>query len=312
MFQLYKKRDFGAFISDTIAFFRIYWKNFFSNYTVIAGGMIAILCILFFFLFRDLFSSIFNLSNQGLGSNFDYYFTENIPLFVVLILVAFVVSFLLSLVSMSYPIAYMQLIEESEDGKQTFSSSEIFTQIKQYGPRLIKFMLLSIVTVLPVVILASVLSVFLMFLIIGFFLLILLIPAMMVIYTQALFVYLRSDEGFFESLKTAWKILFSKKFWPIIGSTVVVYFIVSTLQGMVTMVPYLIIIFGMYLGASDSANESSLALLISGLYVVSIALSYFLINISMVNQGMIYYAFMEDKHHAQAFSEIDLIGQNAE
>ncbi|MDR1517822.1 MAG: hypothetical protein LBS52_07005 [Dysgonamonadaceae bacterium] len=308
MFQLYKKRDFSSYIGDTIAFFRGYWKNFLGNYITITGGMIFVICVLYFFIFRDLFGSLFNTRSGGVGYDIGYYFTENTGLFFALIVISLIVGFSLSLFSMAYPVAYMQLMENSE--KTKFSVSEIFDQMKRYLPKLIRFALLSLVVLLPLVILAVVLSSVLIIVIVGVFLLLLLIPISVVLYYQMLFLYLHDDLGFFESLRAAWKMLFSKKFWHIIGSTTVMYFIISTIQSGITMIPYIIILVSLVLSANDGLNNISP--IVSGLYIVAIALSFIFNNALLINQGLIFYSFKEQSEHTQAFSEIDLIGQNAE
>lgn len=174
MFQLYKKRDFSAYISDSIAFFRGYWKNFLENYVIIAGGAIFALCVCFFFIFRDLFSTLLNTRNQGVGYDWGYYFSNNQAMFITLVSIATIVGLLLSIFSMAYPVAYLQLMENT--GKTKFTSTEILSQIKLYLPKLIKFTLFSIFVIFPALILASVLAAVLIVVVIGIFLLIFLIP----------------------------------------------------------------------------------------------------------------------------------------
>ncbi|MDR1742917.1 MAG: hypothetical protein LBR48_03745 [Dysgonamonadaceae bacterium] len=311
MFQLYQKRTFSSYMSDTIAFFRGYWKNFFGNYIVIAGGMIFVLCIFFFFIFRDMFSAMFSTENQGIGYDIGYYFSDNSGLFFALLAVAIILGLFLTIISMAYPIAYMQLMENT--GKDKFTASEIFEQLKRYLPKLIKFALFSIGVMFPLITLAVVISAVLIIIVIGIFLLLLLIPVSMALYSQMLFFYLHDDLGLFESLRTALRMLFSKKnFWPIIGSTAATYFIISIIESAISMIPYLVIMIGIVLSANDETKGSNLTILMAGLYIVSIALSYIFYNVLMINQGLIFYSSKEQAEHTQAFSEIDLIGQNAE
>lgn len=58
MFQLYKQRDFNEMLNDTVGFFKSSWKNYFTNFIVITGAMLLVLCLIFFFIFRDLFASL--------------------------------------------------------------------------------------------------------------------------------------------------------------------------------------------------------------------------------------------------------------
>lgn len=309
MFQLYKQRDFSAYISDTITFFKLYWKNFFGNYIVITGGILALLCVVYFFVFRDLFSALFNTANGGVGYDMSYYFSDNPVLFISLLLVAIVLSILFSVFAVSYPVVYLRLIEET--GRKDFTSSEIFERIRHYLPKIIRFGLYSLITFFPLIIVATLLASVLVLLVVGVFILVLLIPVASVWITQAFYVYMLNDVSFTDAMRQGWKILFSKRFWHIIGSAVVIYFILSILQGMVTMIPYIIMMFSVLTTGGGQLNPE-MGIYVSILYLVSLILSYISSNVLTVNQGIVYYSTLEQKVHTQALSEIDLIGQNVE
>lgn len=309
MFQLYKQRDFSAFVSDTITFFKIYWKNFFGNYIIITGGIIALLCVFYFFIFRDLFTALFNTTNDGVGYDISYYFTDNPVLFISMLMVVIVLSIFFSIFSTAYPVVYLKLTEETE--RTDFTASEIFERIKKLLPRIIRFGLYSLVTFIPIITVAALLASVLILLVVGVFILILLIPAATVWIMQTFYVYLLNDISFIDAMRQGWKILFSKKFWHIIGSAAVIYLILNIIQGIVTMIPYFIIIFSV-LSTGNGQLSAEFGIYISLLYIVSLVLSYISSNILTVNQGIVYYSTLEQTHHRQALSEIDLIGQNVE
>ena len=309
MFQLYKQRDFNAYISDTIAFFKTCWKNFFGNYIVIMGGMLALLCVFYFFIFRDLFTALFNTVNGGVGYDISHYFSDNPVLFVFLLLIMLVLSILFSIFSVAYPVVYLKLTEET--GRADFMASEIFERIKKFLPKIIRFALYSLVTFVPLIIVAALLASVLVLLVVGVFILILLIPAASVWFMQTFYVYLFNDVSFTDAMKQGWRILFSRKFWHIIGSTVVIYLILSVVQSMVTMIPYLIMLFSMLATGNGQLNDE-FGVYVSVLYLVSLVLSYMTSNILTVNQGLIYYSTLEQANHTRALAEIDLIGQNVE
>ncbi|WP_019538751.1 hypothetical protein [Proteiniphilum acetatigenes] len=309
MFQLYKQRDFSAYISDTIVFFKVYWKNFFGNYIVITGGILALLCVIYFFVFRDLFTALFNTVNDGVGYDISYYFSDNPVLFISMLMMVIVLSILFSIFAVAYPVVYLKLIEET--GRKDFTSSEIFDRIKKFLPRIIRFGLYSLITFFPLIIVATLLASVLVLLVVGVFILILLIPVASVWITQTFYVYMLNEVSFTDAMRQGWKILFSKKFWHIIGSAVVIYFILSILQGMVTMIPYIIMVFSVLATGNGQLNPE-FGIYVSILYIVSLVLSYILSNILTVNQGIVYYSTLEQKNHTQALSEIDLIGQNVE
>lgn len=309
MFQLYKQRDFSSYISDTIAFFRIYWKNFFGNYIIITGGVLAVLCLFYFFVFRDLFAALFNTANGGIGYDISYYFTDNPVLFVSMLIIVIILSIVFSVFSIAYPVVYLKLTEET--GKTDFTASEIFERMKKFLPRIIRFALISFITFVPLITVATVLASVLILLVVGIFVLILLIPVASVWFMQTFYVYLLNDISFIDAMKQGWEILFSKKFWHIIGSAIVVYFMVNIIQGMVTIIPYFFIIFSTLTTGTGELGQQSL-IYISLIYIVSLVLSYLLSNILTVNQGIVYYSTLEQTNHIQALSEIDLIGQDVE
>lgn len=309
MFQLYKQRDFSAFISDTIAFFQAFWKNFFGNYIIITGGVLAVLSLFYFFLFRDLFSAIFNTANGGVGYDISYYFSDNPVLFAFMLMIMIVLGILFSIFSIAYPVVYLKLLEET--GRANFTSSEIFARMKKFFPKIIRFTLFSLVTFVPIIVFAAALATVLVFLVVGVFVLLLLIPTSSVWFMQTLYVYLLNDISFTDAMGRGWKILFSKKFWPIIGSTVVVYLLISVFQGMVTMIPYIIMLFSLFSAGNGTFNENT-GVYVSIIYIISLTLSYILSNILTVNQGIVHYSTLEQTNHTQALSEIDLIGQNVE
>lgn len=309
MFQLYKQRDFSTYVSDTIAFFRIYWKNFFGNYMIITGGILAVFCLFYFFLFRDLFAALFNTSNSGIGYDISYYFTDNPVLFISLMVVAIVLTIFFSILSAAYPVVYLKMIEET--GKEGFTASELFDRIKKILPKVIRFALFSLVTFLPLITVAAILASVLIILVVGIFVLILLIPAASVWIMQTFYAYLFNDISFTEAMRQGWKILFSKKFWHIIGSAAVVYVLLNIAQSIVILIPYLIIFFSVLTSGNGEFGASS-GIYMSVLYIVALVLSYIMSNILTVNQGMVYYSTLEQVNHTQALSEIDLIGRNVE
>lgn len=309
MFQLYKKRDFSAYITDTIAFFKIYWKNFFGNYIVITGALLALLCLFYFFIFRDLFSALFSTANEGIGYDIGYYFSDNPVLFVSVMVVVALFAIFFSIFSIAYPVIYLKLIEET--GKKDFTASEIFGRIKLYLPKIIRFGFYSFITFFPLIFVAGFFAALLVLLVVGVFVLILLIPVASVWMTQSFYIYLLQEMSFFEAIKQGWKNLFSKKFWHIVGAAMVIYVVLSVLQGMITMIPYSIMLFSM-LATGDGKLGSSFGVIISVLYIVSLLFSYITSNILMVNQGVVYYSILEQNNHVQALSEINLIGQNVE
>jgi hypothetical protein len=307
MFQLYKKRDFSTFLSDTIDFFKGNFKNYFGNFITITGALLVVLCVIFFFIFKDLFDTV--LSNSGNSEILGTYLQDNLAQIILLGGIGFIVAIVFTCITMSFPVAYLQLMNET--GRDSFTSSELFEQMKGMLVRVVIFSLLSILIIFPLAIIAFFISVALIFLIIGVPLMIILFPAIYIFISQSLYVYLTEDEGYFDSLGRGWKILFSKKFWPVIGNTVVVYIVIGILQSILPMIPYFFMI-GSALSAGDAASKlTGMTAPMITLYILSIVSSYFFQNILIINQGLIYYSSLEQETNTQALSEIDSIGQDA-
>ena len=309
MFQLYKKRDFSSYITDTVMFFKHYWKNYFSNFIVITGALLLVLCVIFYFIFRDVFGALIN----GSSGNFDFstYFQDNWVSFAIMVFIAVLVTILFSLACMSYPVAYLQLVEKT--GRNSFTSSELLDQIKGQLGRVFMFGLLSFLILFPLLMVVTVISVLAIFLVIGIFLIFMLTPVFTVWVTQALFVYLNEKTGFFEALARSWNILFNKKFWHIVGSTFVVYMAISIIQSIFSLIPYFIMIFSVLgTGTEPDFASTRIVFAMTALYILALVASYILSNFLMITQGLIYYSSLEQKEHTQAFYEIDMIGRNAE
>lgn len=309
MFQLYKKRDFSGYITDTVMFFKQFWKNYFSNFIVITGALLLVLCVIFFFIFRDIFGAIMGGGIQDY--DFSSYFQDNWVSFAIMVTIAVIVTILFSLACMSFPVAYLQLVEKT--GRDSFAASELLEQIKGQLGRIFTFAILSFFVLFPLLMVAMVISVLAIFLVIGIFLIFMLTPVYTVWVTQSLFVYLNEKAGFFESLGQAWNILFNKKFWHIVGATFVVYMAISIIQSIFTMIPYFILIFSILgTGSEPDFNSSKFTLIMTALYVLAVISSYIFSNFLMITQGLIYYSSLEQKEHMQAIYEIDMIGRNVE
>ncbi len=301
-FQLYKKRNFSAFINDSIQFFKLYGKNYFKNYITINGALLLVLSALFYFTFKDFFGNMMNpeTANNWLLSD------NNIFLVIVLFSLFFLVSIASSVLSIGQPIVYVKLIEKT--GRNDFSSSEILQEILKIAGKIIVFGIISIFIFFPAMMILMVLGVALSFLLVGIPVLIIGLPAMLVWSIQALIVYIYEDAGYFEALGKAWKILFSN-FWHIVGSSIIIYIFVSIVQSAISMVPYFMMMASLISSGSNlDAFEFPPSMVF--LYVLGMVVTYLMLNIFYIQQTLVYYSAIEETEHLQAISEIDNIGGN--
>ena len=171
---------------------------------------------------------------------------------------------------------------------------------------------------MPILLIVFMLNVLLFFIIIGFPLLIVTLFAAMSWISLCFHDYLNNDIGFFEALRNGFSLL-KQKFWLIVLTTLVVYIILQVIQGIITMVPYIIGLIFVFASASsgDFANGgvesfSGLAIVISIFFVFVMLLAYTFNNIFFINQGLIYYSLREENEENTTKSQIDLIGTDSE
>ncbi|MBW8361536.1 MAG: DUF4013 domain-containing protein [Kaistella sp.] len=318
--QFYQKRDFGALISDTFAFFKENGKNYFKNYLLINGLLLILLVVTFVFGYRELFSQMLGSNAQGQNYYFQAYFEENQAMLILVSVLVFILFIAVSMVTYSYPVLYMKRL--SETGNKNIRADEILGDIKSnLGRFFILFLgLIFIVTPLAVIIIG--ISYVLIFVLIGFFLLLLVFPAVMNVIHFLLFDYFHTKKGFFDSLSYAMRAQFSypsgrekSPFWKYWGSTIIMYIIIQVITTVFTMIPMIIFFAKVFTVAQDGSSvenpfEGTMGILIFMIYGVSILMSFLLMNIMYVNAGLQYYDSRTDLHRTLDLTEIDSIGRH--
>ena len=305
VFQLYKKRDFSTYIGDTMQFLKQFGKNFFRNYLVINGALLLVVCVIYYFLFKESMGNIFTpqkAANSWLMSN------NNFGLLISFGAIFMIVMILFSIFTIAYPMVYIKLVDNTD--RDTFTSSELFAEIKDYAGRIFLFGFISFFTLIPLLVIIMALGVALSFILIGIPVLLLSIPTIMAWAMQSIYVYLEEETGYFEALGRGWKITFSN-YWGIIGSTMALLVCVTILGSTVSMIPSIMTLSSMI---STGGHPSPVAMtpLMIIIYIVGMIISYILYNILYVHQGIIYYSSLEDSEHYQAYSDIDNIGKDEE
>lgn len=321
-FQLYKERDFGSYISDTLLFFRNLWKTYFKNFVILNGALLAILCLIFYFILKDFFSEIFSSNLSTTPSIFN---NQNIVIYGTLFLIGLIVAIIFTVITTAYPIIYLRLVDKAnkenrllikgfgDDYETTeITASEIFNEIKREFWKIVGFGFLAMITFIPIFFIYFIISALLSIIVIGLPFLILGIGAAMTWITQSLYCYLNDEyNGYFDAMGEGWRILFSK-FWHIAGASTAMLFIVNMLTGMISFIPYMMGIF-ITLSAGKSMYQAETATpWFIAFYVLNTVSSYLLVNLSYINQGMIYYSSREVEEHVESYSEIDSIGKNEE
>lgn len=125
--QFYKKRDFGSFISDTFAFFKLYGKNYFKNFILLNGLLLILTVVVMVVGFREFFGAIFGSNMSGQSYYFEQYFQDNLGLIIIAGIVLFVLSTALMTVNLLFPVFYMKRIAE---GQKEIKTDDIISDFK--------------------------------------------------------------------------------------------------------------------------------------------------------------------------------------
>ena len=313
MFQLFKKRNFSDYISDTFSFFRITGKHFFKNYFIINGTLLILLMVLTYFVFKVYFEMMFANIGSSAPNFLEDYFNNNIGLIIGVFLLFFLLIMFISLINYAFPIVYMNLYDKHKGNH--FESKEIIAELKSKFGKMLIFLLVLFLLGMTAGLIVLGLVVALMFILVGFLLLIILGPALLAFVQLSFYEYLNAEIGIFNALGKGFDKL-KQNFWPIIGSTIVMYFIVQIVISIFSMVPYIIGIASVFTSIENQGSPEESLSFLSIMMVVFMCLamlfSYILNNLLVVNSGIIYYSLREQNENRNTINDIDLIGTESE
>ncbi len=312
MFELFKKRDFNALFSDTIDFFKRFGKNYYKNYFIINGIFLMILVVLIYFISKIFLENAFSTIQDSNNDFIANYVHTNPILFFGFFGIFLLVSIFLSLLNITYPIVYLDTIDKKQN--QQISSNEIIVEIRKNIGRLILFFIGTIVVILPILVIVFAILVLLCFILIGFPLLIILLPFFSSWYSQSYFIFTIEKLSFFEALKKGYDLV-RPKFWLVVGNALFMQFIIQMIQSTISIVFYVIGILGFLFFREDIQNETSkganfslAAVCVTIVFVVLVVFGYVLNNITIINQGILYYSLREETEKKSVKNEIDSIG----
>jgi len=292
-FRIYQKRDFSNFINDTVGFFKTFSKNYFLNYSIINGGLVILVSLMYFFLLKD------SLANVGMKHGATA-LQSNSPLFVFSGLLFFIVVVVFGVLSLAYPMAYLKSIERDADAKIT--ASGLFSAIKSMFGRIALFGFISMFVMMPLFVVVVVAGVALSFVLIGIPLLVVAVPLMSTWSMQAIFVYVHEDAGYFEALGKSWKSII-RNFWPVVGSSIVILVILMVVYAIFSIIPLFATV-----GTIVSTGQTGMSPVWVLFNLVSAVTTYYLYNVVYIHQGLVYYSSLNAEENIEAYSEIDNIG----
>lgn len=311
MFQLFKKRTFSDYISDTFTFFKENGKHFLTHYFIINGVLLLVLLTLSYFLFKVYFEVLFSNIGTNVPNFLEDYFNNNIGLIVGVFLFFIIVLLFVSLISYSYPIVYLQLFAKKKG--TNFDTREIIQLLKAKLGKMVIFFLVLIGLSFTVGFVVLALIFALMFVVIGIPLAIILIPALLALIQISFYDYMNEEIGVFEAFGRGFAKL-KQNFWPITGSTIVMYVIIQTVSTIFIAIPYIFGMVQLFTDVQSQGSPSAETFSVFGIMMVivmciSILVSFILNNVLIVNSGIIYYSLKDENEDISILSDIDLIGK---
>ncbi|MDQ1804990.1 DUF4013 domain-containing protein [Chryseobacterium sp. CKR4-1] len=319
MMQLYKKRDFGTFISDSFNFFKLYGKNYFKNYILLNGLLLILMTTIFVFGYRELFSQIFGSNMNGNSYYFQQYFEDNAGMLIVVCLLTFLLFFILVIVNYLYPVFYLKRLSKGEEKIRT---DDILSDFKNNAGRIGTLCLGMVFIVTPLALIMIGISYALILIIIGLFIMLLVYPTLFNVVTFLMYDYFNSGRGFFESLSYSIRSQFSytngrekSPYWKYWGATTIIFLIMYTITTIFTFIPMIFFYSSILTSAPDGNFEQNpfqgaMGVLFFVIYGISMLLSFFLSNIMYINSGLMYYDSRTDLHQKVELAEIETIGNN--
>ncbi|MCJ8154290.1 DUF4013 domain-containing protein [Chryseobacterium sp. SSA4.19] len=319
MMQLYKNRDFGTFISDSFAFFKLYGKNYFKNFILLNGLLLILMVIVVVLGFREFFGVLFGSNMSGQSYYLEQYFTNNLALFIIAGILLFILYTALMTINFLYPVFYMKRIAE---GQQEIKTDDIINDFKINQKKVIATYFGLTFLVMPVATVLFGFSYFLIIILIGLVLILFVAPTLFNIITFLCYDYFNGNRSFFESLSYAIRSQFSytngrerSPYWKYWGSTIVMGILFYIVSGVLSAVPMILFMTKLSTTSPDAQFEQnpmtgSFGILVFFLYGVSSLFSMLLMNILYINSGLMYYDSRKDLHQKVELAEIETIGIN--
>lgn len=311
MFPLFKKRNFSEYISDTFLFFRENGKHFFKHYFTLTGSLLILLMVLCYFVFNVYFELIFSNIGSSAPNFLEDFFNNNIGLIIAVFVILFLLILFVTLVNYTFPVIYFKLLDQYKG--QHFETKEIIAEFKSSFGKVVVFFWVIFLLSITVGLLIMGLLVAMMFILIGFLLAIILIPALIAFIQFSFYEYMNAKIGVFDALGKGYSKL-TQNFWPIVGSTLIMYVIIQIVVSVFSSIPYIFGIASIFTSMENQNSQeetySTLGIMMVIVMCISILLSYVLQNLLLVNNGIIYYSLREENENT--INDIDLIGTDGE
>ncbi|MCS3868024.1 hypothetical protein J3D55_000940 [Chryseobacterium ginsenosidimutans] len=319
MMQFYKKRDFGSFISDSFAFFKLYGKNYFKSYILINGLLLILLGVIGFIGFRDFFGKFSSSNLNGNVGYFEQSLEDNLGLFIVIGILIFLLYSALATINFLFPVFYIKRVSK---GSLHIKTDEIISDFKTNAGKIFKLYLGIIFLIIPGSVFLIGISSALMLVLIGFVLILFVIPTLFNVVTFLTYDYFDSKRGFFESLSYSIRSQFSypngresSPYWKYWGASIILGIIYYVISLMFSLVPKLFFYGSLFTTTPNADFEQNpftgtMGIIFFIVSIVSAIVSMILMNVLYINSGLMYYDSRTDLHQKMELAEIETIGIN--
>jgi hypothetical protein len=311
--DLLKKREFGLLINDTFLFFREHGKAFLKHYFTINGIFLIVLVALIFLTFKYYLEALFANISNGNANNIDVYINNNPTLFITIAVVFFILIAILSIIGITMPILYLRKIAHNEEKSVTTKS--MWLEIKQQKSKIVVFFLSLLVLLLPFGLIFWMMSQMPNFFLLWLPIYMVFLPAYIAWIFQSYFFYVNEENSILTSYLKGFENL-KMQFWSILGCTIIMFIIIQVVQVILTIIPYLIMIFNLFvqpnpnnINANPDEHFSFISIIISVIFVLLLLSSYVLNNLIVISQGIIFYSCKEKRENLSTNHLIDSIGK---
>lgn len=315
MLQLYKSRDFTLFFKDTFAFIKTHGKHFFKNYFLVNGLFLLVLIIMGFILYAELAElQALGLLDERNQREFFRYLSDNSNIYVPYGILYILISAFVGILNYAYIPFYFKLYEKHKGAN--FSNKEISKELFANFGKIVKFLLITILISIPLLIAAAIVMGIMAITIIGFPFVIFVVALISLFYHSALMEYLKHDDkSVFDCYGYSLQLCF-QQFFPSIGAVGIFMLIIIILQYVLSFLQGTILYF---LGIPILENptylsdleKTSLLFIIAFAMQVAIYIFNFLTSAALqIHQAIVYYSLKEDRENIHTQDTIDDIGRD--
>lgn len=303
-FTFKKNRKLGELISDYITLYKLIFKHFNKNILALSLPFVALI-ILGVFAFITQIIPMFD--------NPDNFTGQLISGIILLILVAFIFMLLLGVVTSTFGIEYMFLLEEKRN--TNFTMSDVLNNVKTKIGKYIIFFFSSILVMFILSIPIGVAYFILVFIpLLGTLAIGILSAMLMLFFYCALFLYIQDRETLWNSYSTSFSLIKSKIFEY--GLATYIFQIMTQITlGFITIIPVLILfMIGLFtFGFTEAFFQT-----FGGRFIIAIGSSLLLLltifaGIYMITFAVLqYFSLLELKYGEETLDDIEQIGNTTD